>query len=69
MVRIYDALKDSDLRAQMIMQVHDELVFDVHKDDVELLKPIVKECMEEAVELSVPLVVDMSSGVHWLEAH
>ena len=69
MVRIYDALKDSDLRAQMIMQVHDELVFDVHKDDVELLKPIVKECMEEAVELSVPLVVDMSSGAHWLEAH
>ena len=69
MVRIYEALNEVDLRAQMIMQVHDELVFDVHKDDVEALKPIVKKCMEEAVELSVPLVVDMSSGAHWLEAH
>ena len=53
----------------MIMQVHDELVFDVHKDEVEALKPIVKKSMEEAVELSVPLVVDISTGADWLEAH
>ena len=69
MVRIEEALRESDLKARMIMQVHDELVFDVHKDEVEALKPIVKKCMEEAVEISVPLVVDMSSGKDWLEAH
>lgn len=69
MVRISEALKASNLKAQMIMQVHDELVFDVHKDELEQLKPIVKKCMEEAVQLSVPLEVDMSSGADWLEAH
>jgi DNA polymerase-1 len=69
MVRIAEALKQSGLKARMIMQVHDELVFDVHKDELEVVKPIVKKCMEEAVELSVPLVVDMSSGKDWLEAH
>ena len=69
MVRISKALKESGLKARMIMQVHDELVFDVHKDELESLKPIVKKCMEEAVKISVPLVVDMSSGSDWLEAH
>ena len=69
MVRISEALKANNLRAQMIMQVHDELVFDVHKDELEQLKPIVKKCMEEAIQLSVPLEVDMSSGANWLEAH
>ena len=69
MVRISEALKESGLKAQMIMQVHDELVFDVHKNELEALKPIVKKCMEEAVEISVPLDVDMSSGDDWLEAH
>lgn len=69
MVRIDEALRESGLEARMIMQVHDELVFDVHKDEVEALKPLVKKCMEEAVEISVPLVVDMSSGKDWLEAH
>ena len=69
MVGISDALTENKLKAQMIMQVHDELVFDVHKDELKVLMPIVKKCMEEAVELSVPLVVDMSSGADWLEAH
>lgn len=69
MVKIASALKESGLNATMIMQVHDELVFDVHKDELETLKPIVKKCMEEAVELSVPLEVDMSTGKDWLEAH
>ena len=69
MVKIDKALNNRSLCAKMIMQVHDELVFDVHKDEVEALKPIVKKCMEEAVELSVPLLVDMSTGADWLEAH
>ena len=69
MVSISETLKTSNLKAQMIMQVHDELVFDVHKDELEQLKTIVKKCMEEAIQLSVPLEVDMSSGANWLEAH
>jgi DNA polymerase-1 len=69
MINIAEALKSSGLKAKMIMQVHDELVFDVHKDELEALKPIVKNCMEGAVKLSVPLEVDMSSGGDWLEAH
>ena len=69
MVKIDSALKENGLNATMIMQVHDELVFDVHKDELEELKPIVKKCMEEAVELSVPLEVDISTGKDWLEAH
>jgi DNA polymerase-1 len=53
----------------MILQVHDELVFDVHLDEVEILKPIVKEKMESAIKLDVPLEVEMGTGNNWLEAH
>jgi DNA polymerase-1 len=53
----------------MILQVHDELVFDVPKDELSRIQPLVKETMEQAVELQVPLVVDVSTGNNWLEAH
>ena len=53
----------------MIMQVHDELVLDVPKDELESLKLIVRDCMESAVEINVPLIVDMKSGEDWLAAH
>lgn len=69
MVKIADILRAENWETRMIMQVHDELVFDVPVHELEKLKPIVKKCMEEAVELSIPLVVDMSSGQDWLEAH
>jgi DNA polymerase-1 len=69
MVKIAEAIRTGNLKARMIMQVHDELVFDVPKGELEILKPLVKDCMENAVELSVPLDVDMSSGADWLEAH
>jgi len=51
------------------MQVHDELVFDMHNKELEALKPIIKQKMESAYKLSVPLTVDLGEGKNWLEAH
>jgi DNA polymerase-1 len=53
----------------MILQVHDELVFDVPEDEVDILRACVREAMEGAVELAVPLVADIGVGRHWAEAH
>jgi DNA polymerase-1 len=53
----------------MILQVHDELVFDVVKDEVDQMKVLVRECMETAVEMEVPLDVEVEVGVNWLDAH
>ena len=69
MVRLDEAMRTAGLRAKMIMQVHDELVFDVPLAEVETLSALIREHMEAAVALPVPLVVDMSTGADWLEAH
>ncbi|TAJ11238.1 DNA polymerase I [Marinilabiliaceae bacterium JC017] len=69
MVEIYNRLETEGLKSKMILQVHDELNFDVHKSELDRLKEIVKEGMESACELSVPLIVDMGVGQNWLEAH
>ena len=69
MVRMQEAIDQHQLRSRMIMQVHDELVFDVPKDEIEQLEGLIKTAMSEAVALTVPLVVDMSTGKNWLEAH
>jgi DNA polymerase-1 len=53
----------------MLLQVHDELVFDVHNSEKELVKKIVKNTMESAVKLDVPLRIDLEFGKNWLEAH
>ena len=53
----------------MILQVHDELVFDVPKEEKDVLSKIVKIEMENALELKVPLIVDLETGENWLEAH
>jgi DNA polymerase-1 len=53
----------------MILQVHDELIFDVVSDELEEIRKIVKFEMENAIELRVPLLVDMGTGNNWLEAH
>jgi len=53
----------------MLLQVHDELVFDVPKEEIELLQEMVKKEMENAFEINVPLVVDIGIGNNWLEAH
>ena len=53
----------------MLLQVHDELIFDVPKDEMDIIKPIVEKEMENAFKLAVPLVVDSGIGNNWLEAH
>lgn len=69
MVNIDAALKAKGLKARMIMQVHDELVFDVPKSEVPELEALIGPAMTDAVTLDVPLAVDMSAGNDWLEAH
>ena len=67
MIRIDRALAEGDFAAKMLLQVHDELVFEVPPDELAAIKIVVKKEMEEAADLSVPLVVDLGSGVNWLE--
>jgi len=69
MIDIQKELDASNLKAKMVLQVHDELVFTVPVEEVEALKPIVKRGMENAVKSRVPLEVEMSTGKNWLEAH
>ena len=69
MVRIQEALREGGFGAKMILQVHDELVFDVPKSEAEAVSALVREHMEGAVELAVPLEVEVQTGTNWLEAH
>lgn len=69
MIKVFDALKANQLKSKLILQVHDELILNVPKDEVETVKGLLKSCMEEAYELIVPLKVDMNTGDSWYEAH
>lgn len=69
MINIHKKLKSENWKSKMLLQVHDELVFDVYKDELEKIKPMIKHEMENAFELAVPLEVDMGVGSDWLEAH
>lgn len=69
MIRIHEELKKTGLRSFMTLQVHDELVFEVDNSERKEVMQMVKKSMEEAVDLKVPLKVDISSGDNWLEAH
>lgn len=69
MIRVQKRLEEEGLRSRMVLQIHDELVFDAIPSEVERLKSIVVEVMEHVIELSVPLTVECSSGKNWLEAH
>ncbi|RKN85690.1 DNA polymerase I [Paenibacillus ginsengarvi] len=68
MVQISKRMKDEKLRSRMLLQVHDELVFEVPEDELELMKRLVPEVMESALKLDVPLKVDVNYGVNWYEA-
>ena len=68
MVKVYKALKDNKLKTKMIIQVHDELIFDVPKEELEKLKQIVTDIMDNVYELSVPLEIDINYGKNWAEA-
>ena len=68
MVEIYDKFKELGLKSKMLIQVHDELVFNVVKDELDTVKDIVKDIMENTYKISVPLIVDINIGNDWYEA-
>lgn len=69
MIKIHKELEKRKAKTKMVLQVHDELVFDAHKSEIEDLKPIIKKLMEEAFPLKVPVVADIGVGENWLDAH
>lgn len=69
MNNIHKELKGMDIKSRMVLQVHDELVFDVYKPELEMLKPIIEKHMKQALPLKVPVEVGMGVGKNWLEAH
>ena len=69
MIHIHEEFKRQNLKSKMTLQVHDELVFDTHKDEVDLVKPIIREKMIQAIKTNVPLEVEIGIGYNWLDAH
>jgi DNA polymerase-1 len=69
MINCHNRIQAEGLNAKMILQVHDELVFDIHKNDLEKASKIIVDEMENAANLTVDLITDSNSGGNWLEAH
>ena len=69
MISVYNAMKKQNVKSKMILQVHDELVFDVEKSEIDVMKKLIKEAMEAAVDLVVPMEVEVGMGENWLDAH
>ncbi len=71
MIKVDAAIRQQKLKSKMVLQVHDELVFDVPQDEVEIIKPLIIENMQTAMSLpnEVPVIAEVGSGVNWLEAH
>jgi DNA polymerase-1 len=69
MIKIFNALKKEKMKSKMVLQVHDELVFDVVKSELNDIQPMIKELMETALPLKVPVVTEIGIGDNWLDAH
>jgi DNA polymerase-1 len=71
MIKIHEEFRRHNFRSKMIMQVHDELVFDAYKDEIETIKPLIIDCMQTALLLpnNVPAEAEVGVGENWLEAH
>jgi DNA polymerase-1 len=71
MVKVHHALKEKAFKSKMILQVHDELVFDALQEEVEDLQPLILDCMQSAMVLpnGVPVIDEVGSGINWLVAH
>jgi DNA polymerase-1 len=69
MINIHEWMKQENLKSKMILQVHDELVFDVHKDEEKLMEQNIPEFMKTAIELEVPMEIGLGFGENWLQAH
>lgn len=69
MIKIFETMKKEKMKSKMVLQVHDELVFDVHKSELNEIKPMIKEIMENALPLNVPVLTEIGIGENWLDAH
>jgi DNA polymerase-1 len=69
MIRIFKAFEENNIQSKMILQVHDELVFDVLKSEQEKVQDIVQDCMQSAYKMNVPLIAESGLGENWLVAH
>ena len=69
MVHVWQSLREEGLKARLLLQVHDELIVEAPEDEVERVKQLLKEKMEQVVSYSVPLTADVGTGKTWLEAH
>ncbi|MFT7633294.1 MAG: DNA polymerase-1, partial [Mariniblastus sp.] len=69
MIKVHHALRAGGFKTKMLLTVHDELVFDMHRDEEDEVKPVIEECMKTALEIDVPIEVEMGTGENWLEAH
>lgn len=67
MIKVYNELKKRNLKSKIVLQIHDELLIETYKNEKEEVKTLLKECMESAAELSVPLLVDVEEGVSWYQ--
>ena len=67
MVKVYERLANSNMKSRLILQVHDELLVEAHVNEKDEVTRILRECMESAVTLRVPLVVDIKTGKNWYE--
>ena len=69
MIRVHEALVGGGFKTKMLLTVHDELVFDMHKTEQETVVPVIVEAMKNALPMKVPIVVEAGIGENWLEAH
>lgn len=69
MIKVYRVLTEGNFKTKMLLTVHDEIVFDMHRDEEDEVKPLIEEAMKTALPLDVPLEIEMGTGENWLEAH
>jgi DNA polymerase-1 len=69
MIRIWNDMEARQMKSKMVLQVHDELVFDARLDELEPLEALIREHMRNAIPMEVPMEVEVSNGPNWLEAH
>ena len=69
MIKVHHTLCEGNFRTKMLLTVHDEILFDMHKDEETCVVPLIEECMKTALPMNVPIVVEMGTGKNWLAAH
>jgi DNA polymerase-1 len=71
MIKLHEEFKKRKFKSKMILQVHDELVFDTLRNEADIIKPVIIDCMQTAMLLpsEVPVIAEVGSGENWLEAH